>query len=119
MARMRARLHVPLIVIAGAGAAPARASNGRADLTPARRVLEEAIADHAFPGCAVAVGTRKGVIRKEGTGSFDYESGPAVTTRRLYDLASLTQRDNGKIAQVRRRLTDAVVLCLEGKPWRL
>lgn len=61
------------------------------DLSPARDLLLKAIAERAFPGCAVAVGTSAGVIWKEGLGSFDYEGGPSVTVESLYDLASLTK----------------------------
>jgi len=61
------------------------------DFSAARRVLREAIADGAFPGCAVAVGTSEATLWLEGLGRFDYEQGPKVTPRSLYDLASLTK----------------------------
>jgi CubicO group peptidase (beta-lactamase class C family) len=64
---------------------------GEIDWSPVRRVLEEAIRDHAFPGCAVAVGTSRGTLWIEGLGHLDYEGGDAVTPRTIYDLASLTK----------------------------
>jgi CubicO group peptidase (beta-lactamase class C family) len=57
----------------------------------ARRVLEEAIAARAFPGCAAAVGTSRGVVWRQCLGRFDYEGGSPVTPDSLYDLASLTK----------------------------
>jgi CubicO group peptidase (beta-lactamase class C family) len=61
------------------------------DWSPARRVLEEAILDHAFPGCAAAAGTSRGPLWIEGMGRLDGEGSAAVTPRTLYDLASLTK----------------------------
>jgi CubicO group peptidase (beta-lactamase class C family) len=61
------------------------------DFTAAARRLEAAVAEHAFPGCAVAVGTSRGVLWLEGFGRLDYGDGPAATPDTLYDLASLTK----------------------------
>jgi CubicO group peptidase (beta-lactamase class C family) len=61
------------------------------DFSAARQVLTEAIADRAFPGCAVAVGTSHETLWLEGLGRFDYENGPQVMPESLYDLASLTK----------------------------
>ena len=67
-------------------------SNGvRLDSSEAARVLESAIEMRAFPGCAVAVGTREQVLWQAAFGRFDYTSGPPVRTDTLYDLASLTK----------------------------
>ncbi len=82
---------VPLIFAALLGPRLATHAGTAPDFVPARRVLEEAIADRAFPGCAVAAGTRDRVLWKEALGRFDYEGGPPATTRSLYDLASLTK----------------------------
>ncbi|GMQ80668.1 MAG: glycoside hydrolase family 3 N-terminal domain-containing protein [Rhodothermia bacterium] len=55
------------------------------------RLLNSAIADSAFPGAAIAVG-RKGVLALlDGFGRFTYESGPSVSPKTIYDLASLTK----------------------------
>lgn len=61
------------------------------DFSAGRRVLTDSITDGAFPGCAVAVGTSETTLWLEGLGRFDYEKGPKVTPRSLYDLASLTK----------------------------
>jgi CubicO group peptidase (beta-lactamase class C family) len=61
------------------------------DFSKAQRVLEEAIADKAFPGCSVAVGTHERVLWLRGLGQLDYENGQAATPATLYDVASLTK----------------------------
>jgi CubicO group peptidase (beta-lactamase class C family) len=55
------------------------------------RFLEQSIARKAFPGAAVAVGRHDIVLFLHGFGHLDYEQGPLVTTRTVYDLASLTK----------------------------
>jgi len=85
---MLCHLHVPLIVCALHGGVPEKQP---IDFLPARRVLEEAIALRAFPGCAAAVGTHEGNLWCEGVGRLDYEGGPEVEPGTLYDLASLTK----------------------------
>ena len=56
------------------------------------RVLEEAIAARAFPGCSFGV-LAGGYIALEGAlGQFTYEAGaPAVTAGTVYDVASVTK----------------------------
>jgi serine-type D-Ala-D-Ala carboxypeptidase len=90
---MHANLAVLLVLIHAQGPSPAPDSKNesRPDFSAARRVLEDAIRDRAFPGCAVAVGTSRGPWWKEGLGRLDYASGPEATPRTLYDLASLTK----------------------------
>jgi CubicO group peptidase (beta-lactamase class C family) len=61
------------------------------DFSAAARVLEAAIADQAFPGCAVAVGSHERVIWSRGFGHLDYEKSAAVSPCTLYDIASLTK----------------------------
>jgi len=54
-------------------------------------ILNDAIADSAFPGAAIAVG-RKGVLAVlDGVGRYTYDSGPNVSPETIYDLASLTK----------------------------
>jgi CubicO group peptidase (beta-lactamase class C family) len=77
-----------LVTLAASAGAPAPRD---ADWSPARRVLEDAIRDGAFPGCAAAAGTSIGPLWLEGLGRLDAEEGAAVTTRTLYDIASLTK----------------------------
>ena len=56
-----------------------------------RRYVEECVARRAFPGAVVAVGRRDTVLFLEAFGRLDYGRGRAVTTRTVYDLASLTK----------------------------
>jgi CubicO group peptidase (beta-lactamase class C family) len=58
----------------------------------AYRVLEDAIAARAFPGCAFGVLAGGEVVLKDGLGRFTYEpESPAVTPETAYDVASLTK----------------------------
>ena len=68
---------------------PARESAG---LHAAYRVLEEAIAARAFPGCAFGVLAGDEVVLKGALGRFTYEAeSPAVTAETVFDVASLTK----------------------------
>ena len=63
---------------------------------PARRILTEAIAAHAFPGCAfgvlVAGQDAPPLSYVDALGTFTYEAdSPAVTAATVYDLASVTK----------------------------
>jgi CubicO group peptidase (beta-lactamase class C family) len=56
------------------------------------RVLNEAIAAHAFPGCAFGVVAGGAVVLKDALGRFTYEeNSPAVSASTVYDVASLTK----------------------------
>lgn len=58
----------------------------------AYHVLEEAIAERAFPGCAFGVLAGGNVVLHDALGQFTYEEGaPAVTPQTLYDVASVTK----------------------------
>jgi serine-type D-Ala-D-Ala carboxypeptidase len=58
----------------------------------AYRVLEEAIAAAAFPGCAFGVLAGDEVVAQGGLGRFTYEEdAPAVSAETVYDVASLTK----------------------------
>jgi len=64
---------------------------GEAQLQPAFKVVEDAIADKAFPGATLAVGYR-GKVSYHAFGKLTYEAdAPAVRTDTRYDLASLTK----------------------------
>lgn len=54
-------------------------------------ILERAIKENMFPGCAVAIGNHREVLFARGFGKLDYENGAAVTPQTLYDLASVTK----------------------------
>ena len=70
---------------AGSGRAPSR-------FGAAYRLLEDAIAARAFPGCVFGVLAGGEVVLKDGLGRFRYEpDSPAVTPETVYDLASLTK----------------------------
>ena len=58
---------------------------------PLARLLEESVAAKAFPGAVVAVGRHDTVLFLHAFGHLDYEHGRRVTTRTVYDLASLTK----------------------------
>lgn len=58
----------------------------------AYRVLNEAVAAHAFPGCAFGVLANGAVLLQDAVGRFTYdESSPLVLPHTTYDLASLTK----------------------------
>lgn len=55
------------------------------------RMIETALADRAFPGAALAVGDRNGLLYARTYGFQDYRSGTEVGEEDLYDLASCTK----------------------------
>jgi CubicO group peptidase (beta-lactamase class C family) len=58
----------------------------------AARILNDAIAAHAFPGCAFGVLADGKVQIQDALGHFTYEgASPAVTAETVYDLASVTK----------------------------
>ncbi len=58
----------------------------------AYRVLEIAIASHAFPGCAFGVLAGDKVVLHDALGRFTYDDdAPAVTPATVFDLASVTK----------------------------
>jgi CubicO group peptidase (beta-lactamase class C family) len=65
-------------------------SSGR--FSAAYRVLSDAIAAHAFPGCAFGVLAGGKVVLQDALGHFTYEDGaPRVGADTVYDVASLTK----------------------------
>jgi CubicO group peptidase (beta-lactamase class C family) len=63
-----------------------------ARFAPALRVLEQAIAAHAFPGCAFGLLANNQVLLQSALGRQTYEpTSPAITTETLYDIASVTK----------------------------
>src|SRR5436190_901952 len=67
------------------------AAEWKPDFSEPTSVLQEAIADRAFPGCAVAVGNAAGIVWSAAFGHLDYEDTQSVTNSTIYDLASLTK----------------------------
>jgi CubicO group peptidase (beta-lactamase class C family) len=62
------------------------------DFSRTRSVLNDAIAAHAFPGCAFGVFAAGQQVVAEGLGHFTYEpDSPAVEPDTIYDVASLTK----------------------------
>lgn len=58
----------------------------------AHRVLQDAIAARAFPGCACGVFAGGSIVLESALGTFTYEdSSPAVTPSTLFDVASVTK----------------------------
>ena len=59
---------------------------------PALRILEDAIAARAFPGCAFGVLAADEIVLGGALGRFTYEeTAPAVAADTVYDVASLTK----------------------------
>jgi CubicO group peptidase (beta-lactamase class C family) len=64
----------------------------RSRFSAACRVLEEAVAAHAFPGCAFGAIARGETVLLDSFGRFTYEQGaPAVAPDTVYDIASVTK----------------------------
>ena len=61
------------------------------DFSEAGAILEQAIANRAFPGCTVVVGTNEKILWSAAFGFLDYEDTTRVTTQTIYDLASCTK----------------------------
>src|SRR5208282_5015633 len=56
------------------------------------RILENAIANQAFPGCSLAVTARGELVALKALGRFTYDpASPEIKTTTLFDLASLTK----------------------------
>jgi CubicO group peptidase (beta-lactamase class C family) len=118
----RFSLIVALILLTGVPkqcwADDASVKSAKPDFSRVAEILERAIGQHAFPGCAVAIGNHERVLWTHGFGKLDYADGPKPTPETLYDLASITKiigttsvvltlvRD-GKLA-----VTDPVSKCL-------
>lgn len=59
---------------------------------PVYKVLEDAIAAHAFPGCAFGVLAGGSVVLQDALGRFTYdEDAEPVTAETVYDVASITK----------------------------
>jgi serine-type D-Ala-D-Ala carboxypeptidase len=55
-------------------------------------ILEQAIAEHAFPGASVAVAYQGQLVALHGFGRFTYNAdSPPVTTETIFDLASVSK----------------------------
>ncbi len=66
-------------------------ARGETQLQPAFKVIENAIADKAFPGATMAVGYR-GKVSYHAFGKLSYDANsPATKIDTMYDLASLTK----------------------------
>jgi len=69
-----------------------RPAESRDRFAAAYGVLETAIAEHAFPGCAFGVLAEGNSVLQDALGRFTYDDGaPEVTPRTVYDVASLTK----------------------------
>ena len=75
-----------------AGSPSTRYDQQKGLFAPAYRVLSEAIAARAFPGCAFGAFAQGKVMLQDALGRFTYESeSEAVTPETVYDVASLTK----------------------------
>lgn len=85
---------------------PSDPSVQRSRFPAAYRVLEDAIASRAFPGCAFGVLAGGETVLLDGLGRFTYgNDSPAVTAHTIYDLASVTKV----------MATTSVAMCLCGQ----
>ncbi len=84
-----------LIVIVTAATTATRAAEPpkptKPDFSRVTEIVEKAIDQHAFPGCAIAIGNHEQVLWTSGFGKLDYADGPKPTPQTLYDLASITK----------------------------
>src|SRR5688572_17687046 len=72
--------------------APESAGMSTARLALIDDVMRRAIAAGGFPGAAVIVGRRGGIVWERGYGTLDWTSGtPVDAERTMYDVASLTK----------------------------
>ncbi len=72
--------------------APQSPALGRERFASAYRVLDEAIAARAFPGCAFGVLSGGKVVLQDALGHFTYDpDAPSVIAETVYDVASLTK----------------------------
>ena len=71
---------------------PTSAAGATARFSAAQRVLHDAIAAQAFPGCAYGVFAEGKIALQGAAGRFTYDPpSPAVTPQTIYDAASLTK----------------------------
>ena len=91
----RFSLIVALILLIGiqkrCPADDASVKSAKPDFSRVAEILERAIGQHAFPGCAVAIGNHERVLWTHGFGKLDYADGPKPMPETLYDLASITK----------------------------
>jgi serine-type D-Ala-D-Ala carboxypeptidase len=67
-------------------------ANATERFAPALRVLEQAIAARAFPGCVFGVLAGESIVLQGGLGRFTYDAdSPEVTAEAVYDIASVTK----------------------------
>jgi CubicO group peptidase (beta-lactamase class C family) len=73
-------------------ASPEAAGFSASGLDAVDRVVENAVADHAFPGAVLAIGRHGSLVRWRGFGHLTYDAhARAVSTGTMYDLASVTK----------------------------
>ncbi|KAJ6247439.1 d-alanyl-d-alanine carboxypeptidase-related [Anaeramoeba flamelloides] len=69
------------------------------DWAPVDKILQNAIANQAFPGCAALIASKEGIIYEKAFGNFTYgipppqnpKTNPKTETNTLFDMASLTK----------------------------
>lgn len=72
--------------------APEAAAIATGQFASAYRVLNDAIAAHAFPGCAFGVLASDRIVVQDALGQFTYDDGaPSVSVGTAYDVASITK----------------------------
>ena len=53
------------------------------DFSRVAEIVDKAIGQHAFPGCAIAIGNHERVLWTDGFGKLDYDDGPKPTPETL------------------------------------
>lgn len=70
---------------------PEQASMDYAKLLKIDQIIEEGIAEQAFPGCQVLVAKNGNIVYQKSFGYFDYSNNRKVEDNDIYDLASITK----------------------------
>jgi serine-type D-Ala-D-Ala carboxypeptidase len=65
--------------------------HGRALAAAVGSILERAVRDSAFPGAVAVVGSRAGITAAVEVGTLDWGMSPPVSSRTIWDAASLTK----------------------------
>jgi hypothetical protein len=68
------------------------------DWSPVDQILENAIANKAFPGCVAVVGTESGIIYKKAMGSFTYGVPPPNNPNNPLMTLDVTSEKNFSIS---------------------
>ncbi len=92
------------------GASPREAGISPEKLVGIDAIAGSAIEQKVIPGCQVLVAHNGHIIYSKSFGNHDYNGGPAVTNRSIYDIASITKVAATTLALMRLKDQDKVGL---------